>query len=156
MSLDTFVKNVNISVRSLNLSQPQNLSCVITTNTDINTTKLDNIMKVVWYQYNGTRNKVPLLSNNYRVYLTARIGAKKFESKVKFVQVKASMAGQYTCVVWIGEEIYRNMSDYTDVTVKCKYKIIHTHTHIYIIMSDIIVSIPQFLITQDIPLLLIP
>ena len=146
--------NTDISVKSLNLSTPKNLSCVITTNTDINSTKLDNIVKVVWYQYNGTRNKVPLLSNNYRVYLTTRIGAKKFESKVKFVQLKASMADQYTCVAWIGKEIYRNMSDFTNVKVKCKYK-----TNIYILLllcSDIIVFIPQLLIIQHIPLLLIP
>ena len=131
LSLDTFVKNVNISVRSLNLSQPQNLSCLITTNTDVNTTKLDNIVKVIWYHYNGTRNTVPLFSNNYRVHSTTSVGTKMFESKVEFVQVRASMAGQYTCVAWIGEEIYRNMKDHTDVLVKCKYNfIIYTHCQV--------------------------
>ena len=119
--LDTFVKNVNISVKSLNLSLLQNLSCVITTNTDINTTKLDNIVNVIWYQYNETGIKVSLLSNNYRVHSTTSIETMIFESKVEFVEVRASMAGQYTCMAWIEEEIYRNMSDSTDVTVKCKY-----------------------------------
>ena len=114
--------NTNISIKSLNLSLPQNLSCVITTNTDVNTTKLDNIVNVVWYQYNGTRNIVPLFTNNYRVHSTTSAGTMIFESKVEFVQVRASMAGQYTCVAWIGEEIYRNMSNYTYVIVKCKYK----------------------------------
>ena len=111
----------NISVKVLNLFLPQNLSCVITTNTDVNTTKLDNIMNVIWFQYNGTRNTVPLFSNNSSVHSTTSLLTKMFESRVEFVQVRASMAGQYTCVAWIGEEIYRNMSDYTDVTVKCKY-----------------------------------
>ena len=111
--------NVNISEKSLNLSLPLNLSCVITTNTDVNTTKLDNIVNVTWwYQY----NTVPLFSNNYRVHSTTSIGTTMFESKVEFVQVRASMAGQYTCVAWIEEEIYRNISDYTDVIVKCKYR----------------------------------
>ena len=112
--------NVNISVKPLNLFLPLNLSCVITTNTDINTNKLDNIVNVIWYQYNGMRNMVPLFLNNYRVHSTTSVGTMMFESKVEFVQVRASMAGQYTCVTWIGEKIYRNMSDYTDVTVKCK------------------------------------
>ena len=121
LSLDTFVANTNISVKSLNLSLPLNLSCLITTNTDVNTTKLDNIVNVIWYLYNGTRNDVPLFSNNYRVHSTTSVGTKMFECKVEFVQMRASMAGQYRCVAWIGEEIYRNMSDYTDVIVKCKY-----------------------------------
>ena len=54
-----------------------------------------------------------------------------FDSIVEFVEVRASMAGQYTCVAWIEEEIYRNMSDYTDVLVKCKYNfIIYTHCQV--------------------------
>ena len=121
LSSDTYVANVNISIKSLNLSLPQNISCVITTNNDVYTTKLDNIVNVIWYQYNGTRNIVPLFSNNYRVYSTTSLWTKMFESKIEFLQVKASMAGQYTCVAWIGEEIYRNISDSTGVTVKCKY-----------------------------------
>ena len=121
LSSDTFVTNTNISLKFFNLSLPRNLSCVITTNTDVNTTKLDNIVNVTWYQYNGTRNIVPLFSNNYRVHSTASLCTKMFESKVEFIQVRTSMAGQYTCVAWIGEDMYRNMSDYTDVTVKCKY-----------------------------------
>ena len=111
----------NISVKFLNLFLPQNISCVITTNNDINTTKLDNIVKVFWYQHNGTRNIVPLFSNNYRVHSTTSLQTKKFESKVEFLQVRASMAGQYSCVAWIGEDIYKNMSDSTNVTDKCKY-----------------------------------
>ena len=121
MSLDTFVTNTNISMKFLNLFLPQNISCVITTNNDVNTTKLDNIVKVFWYQYNGTKKIVLLFSNNYRVHSTNSVGSMMFESKVEFVQVRASMAGQYTCVAWIGEEIYRNISDTTNVTVKCKY-----------------------------------
>ena len=113
--------NVNISVKSLNFSLPQNLSCVITTNTVVNTTKLDNIVNVIWFQYNGTRNTVSLFSNNYTVHSTTSVGTMMFESKLEFKQVRSSMAGQYACVAWIGEEIYRNMSDYTDVIVKCKY-----------------------------------
>ena len=114
--------NSKISVKSLNLSLPQNLSCVITTNTDVNTTKLGNIVNVIWFQYNGTRNKMSLFSNNYQVHSTTSVGTIMFESKVEFVQVRASMAGQYTCIAWIGEELYRNMSNYTNVIVKCKYK----------------------------------
>ena len=109
------MKNANISVKSLSLSLPQNISCV-------NTTKLNNTVNVIWYQYNGTRNIIPLFTNNYRVHSTTSVGTMMFESKVEFVQVRASMAGQYTCVAWIEEEIYRNMLDYTNVTVKCKYK----------------------------------
>ena len=124
------MKNANISVKSLSLFLPLNLSCVITTNTDVNTTKLNNTTNVVWYQYNGTRNMIPLLSNNYQVHSTTSVGTTMFESKVEFVQVRASMAGQYTCIAWIGEETYRNMSDYTDVLVKCKYK---SNIYIFII-----------------------
>ena len=113
--------NVNISVKSLNLLLPQNLSCVITTNTDINTTILDNIVNVIWYQYNGTRNNVSVFSNTYRVHPTISIGTMKFESKLEFKEVRASMAGQYQCRTWIGEKILRNMRDSTNVTVKCKY-----------------------------------
>ena len=137
LSIDTFVINTNISVKSLNLSTSQNLSCVITTNTNVNTTKLDNIVNVAWYQYNGTRNIVSLFTNNYRVHSTISAWTMIFESKVEFVQVRASMAGQYTCVAWIKEEIYRNISDYTDVIVKCKYK---NNVCIYsLVCSDIII-----------------
>ena len=115
--------NINISEKSLNLSTPQNLSCAITTNTGINTTKLDNIVNVIWYQYNGTRNNVSVFSNNYRAHSTTSVGTMMFESKIEFVHVRTSMAGQYTCISWIGEELYKNMSDSTDVTVKCKYKL---------------------------------
>ena len=107
-------------MKFLNLFLPLNLSCLITTNTDVNTTKLDNIVNVTWYQYNGIRNAVPLLSNNYKVHSTTSVGTMMFESKLEFKQMRASMAGQYTCVAWIGEDIYRNMSDSTNVTVKCK------------------------------------
>ena len=113
----------NISVKVLNLYLPQNISCVITTNTDVvTTTKPNNIVNVMWYQYNGTKNTLPLFSNNYQVHSTTNVRTIIFESKLEFVQVTASMAGQYSCVAWIGEEIYRTMSDYTDVIVKCKYK----------------------------------
>ena len=122
MSSDTFVTNVNISVKSLNLSLPQNLSCVITTNTDVNTTKLDNIMNVIWFQYNGTRNTVPLLSNNYRVYLTTNVGRVMFESKLEFKEARASMVGLYQCRAWIGKDFSRNKRDHTNVTVKRKNK----------------------------------
>ena len=105
----------------MDLSSPQNLSCVITTNTDINTTKLDNIVKVIWYQYNGTRNTIPLFSNNYRVHSTTSVGKMMFESKLEFKQVRASMAGQYQCRTWIGEVLHRNSRDFNDVSVKCKY-----------------------------------
>ena len=114
--------NINISVKSLNLSTPQNLSCVITTNTDVNTTKLDNIVNVIWYHYNGTRNDVSLFSNNYRVHSTTSVGTRMFESKVEFVQVRASIAGQYTCIAWIGKLFHRSMRDLNNVTVKCKYE----------------------------------
>ena len=114
--------NVNISVKSLNLSLLLNLSCVITTNTDVNTTKLDNMVKVIWFQYNGTRNAVPLFSNNYRVHSTTSIGTMMFESKLEFKQVRASMAGQYQCRAWIENVFNRNMRDHTNVTVKCKYE----------------------------------
>ena len=122
LSSDTFITNVSISVKSLNFSKPRNLSCIITTNTNVNTTKLDNIVKVIWYQYNETRNTVPHFSNNYRVHSTTSIGTVMFESIVRFKEVRASMAGQYTCSAWIEEEIYRNMSNSSDVIVKCKYK----------------------------------
>ena len=121
--------NTNISAKSLNLLLPQNLSCVITTNTDVNTTILDNIVNLIWYQYNGTRNNVSVFSNNYRVHSTTSVGTMMFESKIEFVHVRASMAGQYTCISWIGEELYKNMSDSIDVTVKCKYE---TYIFIYI------------------------
>ena len=119
--------NTCISEDSLSLSLHQNLSCVITINTDVNTTKLDNIVNVIWYQHNGIKNTVTLFSNNYRVHSTTSVGSKMFESKLEFENVRASMAGQYTCVAWIGEEIYRNLSDYIDVIVKCKY-----NTSVYI------------------------
>ena len=45
-----------------------------------------------------------------------------FESKLEFKEVRASMAGQYQCRTWIGEEIHRNMRDNTNVTVKRKYE----------------------------------
>ena len=113
----------------MNLSLPQNLSCVITTNTDVNTTKLDNIVKVTWYQYNGTRNRVPLISNNYRVHSTTSVGTKMFESKLEFLQVRASMAGLYQCRTWIGEDAHRNIRDHSNVTVKCKNE---TNVFLYI------------------------
>ena len=144
--------NTNISVKSLNLSLPLNLSCVITTNTDVNTNKLDNIVNVIWFQYNGTRNIIPLFSNNYRIHSTTSIGTTIFESKVEFVQVRASMAGLYQCRTWIGEDFYRNVRDHTNVTVKCKCKINYT----FIIKWWYYFSIPQFLIIQHIPLLMIP
>ena len=122
LSLDTFVTNTNISVKSLNLSLSQNLSCLITTNTHINTIKLDNIVKVFWYQYNGTRNNISLFSNTIRVHSTTSVRMKMFESKIEFKKVRASMAGKYTCIAWIEEEIYRNMSNSSDVIVKRKYK----------------------------------
>ena len=114
--------NVIISVKSLNLFLPLNLSCVITTNTDVNTTILDNIVNVTWYHYNGTRSDVPLFSNNYRVHSTTSVGTRIFEHKVEFVQVRASMAGQYTCIAWIGKLFHRSMRDFNNVTVKCKYE----------------------------------
>ena len=123
MSLDTFVININISVKSLNLFAPQNLSCVITTNTHVNTTKLDNIVNVIWIQYNGIMGtQVPQFSNNYRVHSTTSLGKMMFESKIEFVQVRASMAGQYTCIAWIGKLFHRSMRDLNNVTVKCKYE----------------------------------
>ena len=122
LSLDTFVINTNISVKSLNLSTSQNLSCLITTNTDVNTNKLDNIVNVIWFQYNGTRNRVPLFSNNYQVYSTTSVGRVMFESKLEFKEARTSMAGQYQCRAWIGNVFHRNMRDHTNVTVKCKYK----------------------------------
>ena len=63
-----------------------------------------------------------LFLNNYQVHSTTSVGTTMFESKVEFKEVRASMAGQYTCVAWIGEEIYRNISDHANVTVKCKNK----------------------------------
>ena len=124
--LDTFVTNTNISVKSLNLSLPLNLSCLITTNTDVNTTKLDNIVNVIWFQYNGTKNIVALFSNNYRIHSTTSVGTMMFESKLEFKEVRASMAGQYQCRAWIGIVFNRNMRDHTNVTVKCKCKINYT------------------------------
>ena len=106
----------------MNLSLPQHLSCVITTNTDVNTTILNNIVNVIWFQYNGTRNTVPLFSNNYRVYSTTSIGRVMFESKLEFKEARASMAGLYQCRAWIGNVFNRNKRDHTNVTVKCKYE----------------------------------
>ena len=106
----------------MKLFPPQNLSCVITTNTDVNTTKLDNIVNVIWYQYNGTRNTVPLFTNKYRVHSTTSVGTMMFESKLEFKQLKGSMAGQYQCRAWILNVFHRNMRDHTNVTVKCKYE----------------------------------
>ena len=123
------MKNANISVKSLKLSLPLNLSCVITTNTDVNTTILDNIVNVIWLQYNGTGNKVPLFSNNYRVHSTTSVGIKTFESKLEFKQVRGSMAGQYQCRAWIGNVFHRYRRDHTNVTVKCKYE---TNIFLYI------------------------
>ena len=141
--------NTVIYEKSLNLSLPQNLSCLITTNTDVNTTKQNNILKVFWYhQYDGTRNNVSLFSNNYTVHSITSVGTMMFESNIEFIEVRASMAGQYTCVAWIEEEIHRNMSNHTNVLVKCMYKLTHCFKLTY--------SILQFLITQHIPLLLIP
>ena len=134
--------NTEIYVKSLNLSLPENISCVITTNTDVNTAKLDNIVNVIWYydQYNGTRSTLPLFSSNYGVHSITSVGTTMFESNVEFEEVRASMAGQYTCVAWIGEEIYRNKSNYANVTVKCKYK---TNIYAYsLLCSDITLSIP--------------
>ena len=115
--------NTIITIKSLNLSLPQNLSCVITTNTHVNTTKLDNIVNVIWIQYNGIMGtQVPQFSNNYRVHSTTSLGKMMFESKIEFVQVRASMAGQYQCRTWIGQGLNRNMRDHTNVIVKCKCK----------------------------------
>ena len=137
MSSDTFITNVSISVKSLNFSKPRNLSCIITTNTDVNTTKLDNIVNVMWIQYNETKNTVPHFSNNYGVHSTTSIGTMMFESIVGFKEMRASMAGQYTCVAWIGKEIYRNMSDYIDVIVKRKY-----NTSVYIHYKVVVLLFP--------------
>ena len=116
------MKNANISLKTLSLSLPQNLSCVITTNTDVNTTILNNIVNVIWFQYNGTRNTVPLLSNNYRVYSTTSIGRVMFESKLEFKEARASMAGLYQCRALIEKDFSRHKRDHTNVTVKCKNK----------------------------------
>ena len=120
---------INISVKLLNLSLPLNLSCVITTNTDVNITKLYNIVKVIWFQYNGTRNNVSLLLNNYRIHSTTSVGTMMFESKLEFKQVRSSMAGQYQCRAWIGNVFHRNRRYHTNVTVKCKYE---TNIFLYI------------------------
>ena len=106
----------------MNFSLPQNLSCIITTNTDVNTTKLDNIVNVIWWNQKNkkTRNILSKFSNNYRVHSITSVGAKIFESKVEFKEVRASMAGQYACVAWIVKERHRQSRDFTDVLVKCK------------------------------------
>ena len=82
--------------------------CVITLNTEINITDIDSVLKVIWYKYNGS-DTIQLTSN--AISATSYVmNDEHFVSQFNIPTIKDYPLGQYQCVAWIGQEMYRNMS----------------------------------------------
>ena len=103
------------NVNSLILSDTfQQLECHITANIDINTTNTDinSIVNVYWYRDNGNENRIVSNSTGVSILPTVSISNVSFNSTLIFSPVTSSTPistlGNYTCVVWIGEQIVRN------------------------------------------------
>ena len=74
---------------------------VITLNTEINTTDIDSVLKVIWYDSDNIQLTGDQISSTS--YLTNN---KHFVSHFyKLLQVD-----QYECVAWIGQQMYKSMS----------------------------------------------
>ena len=116
----------------------QKLECIITTNTDINTTNTDisSIVNVSWYRDNGNENRLDLVSDSKEVSRFIDLPSVVFftntwfQSSLIFSPITSSTPmstlGIYTCVAWIGEQSVRNKtSNNAQVLMKSKYYIIN-------------------------------
>ena len=93
--------------------------CVITLNTEINITDIDSVLKVIWYKYNGS-DTIQLTS--YEISATSHVkNYKHFMSQFNISTVYDYPLGQYECVAWIEQEMYKNMSAKAVATLKSKH-----------------------------------
>ena len=93
--------------------------CVITLNTEINTTDIDSVLKAIWYKYNGS-DTIQLTSNE--ISATSYVMKDgQFVSQFNILTIEDYPLGQYQCVAWIGQEMYRNMSAKAVATWKSKH-----------------------------------
>ena len=95
--------------------------CVITLNTEINTTDIDSVLKVIWYKFNGS-DTIQLISSEISATSYVKNG-KYFVSQFNIPAIVDYPldTGQYQCVTWIGQEMYRNMSTKAVVSLKSKH-----------------------------------
>lgn len=121
------MKAVTVFVNSLNLSStPQQLECLITTDTDINTTDLESIVKATWYRDNGIKTvQVSNSEGGLSIIPTVVKSNVTFMSTLNFsavtLQTPSTTLGNYTCVAWIGEESNRKRtSNNVEVIMKSK------------------------------------
>ena len=105
---------LHIDLEPLSFTVPH---CVITLNTEISTTNIDSVLNIIWYKYNGS-DTILLTSNEISATLYVK-NYTHFESQ--FNTVKDYPLGQYQCVAWIGQEMYRNMSAKAIATWKSKH-----------------------------------
>ena len=92
--------------------------CVITLNTEINTTDIDSVLKVIWYKYNGS-DTIQLTSNEINAISYVK-NYKHFVNQFNITALLNYPLGQYECVAWIEQEMYRNMSAKAVATWKSK------------------------------------
>ena len=90
-----------LSVGILSFNVPH---CVITLNTEINVIDINSVLKVRWYKYNGS-DTIQLTSNE--ISATSYV-EKHFVSELD--ATKELPLGQYKCVAWVGQEMYKNVS----------------------------------------------
>ena len=95
--------------------------CVITLNTEINTTDIDSVLNVIWYKYSGS-DTIQLTSNDISATSYAKNG-KYFVSQFNIFTIEdyPLHTGQYQCVAWIRQEMYRNMSTKAVASLKSKH-----------------------------------
>ena len=95
--------------------------CVITLNTEINITDIDSVLKVIWYKYNGS-DTIQLTSNEINATSHVKNG-KYFVSQFNIPTIEDYPldTGQYQCVAWIGQEMYRDMSAKAVASLKSKH-----------------------------------
>ena len=115
---DTFVTSVSIhysstvidfttfrDVSNIPLLYTYNIPySVITLNTEINATDIDSVLKVIWYDPDNMQLTVDQV--NSTSYLP---NYEHFVSEVNIIY-KLLQVGQYECVAWIEQQMYKNMS----------------------------------------------
>ena len=113
-TIDLTRLHVNLGLYSFTVPR-----CVISLNTEINTTDIDSVLKVIWYKYNGS-DTTQLTSNE--INLTSYVkNCKHFVSQFNITTALLNYPlGQYKCVAWIDQEMYRNLSAKAVATWKSK------------------------------------
>ena len=94
---------------------------VITLNTEINTTDIDSVLKVIWYKYNINGSDTVQLTSNEISATSYVMNDEHFVSQFNISTIEDYPLGQYQCVAWIGQEMYRNMSAKAVATWKSRH-----------------------------------